>query len=131
MVTIINFKERQTEEGKVFFVLEAQGGIEMIRSKVTGNFYATAKKAFIPATFDEVTCKALIGTQMQGQIIKEECDPYEYINKESGEVIMLSHRYVYVQEAVETKSSQEPSYENFKSNQDVFSKNGKLELEHA
>lgn len=131
MVTIINFKERQTEEGKVFFVLEAQGGIEMIQSKVTGNFYATAKKAFIPATFDEVTCKALIGTQMPGQIIKEECDPYEYINKESGEVIMMSHRYVYVQETLEVKRPQEPSYENFKPNQDVFSKNGKLELEHA
>ncbi|SHL83067.1 hypothetical protein [Flavobacterium chilense] len=131
MVTIINFKERQTEEGKVFFVLEAQGGIEMIQSKVTGNFYATAKKAFIPATFDEVTCKALIGTQMQGQIIKEECDPYEYINKESGEVIMMSHRYVYTQEILEVKRPQEPSYEDFKPNQNVFSKNGKLELEHA
>jgi hypothetical protein len=131
MVTIIDFKERQTEEGKVFFVLEAQGGIEMIQSKVTGNFYATAKKAFIPATFDEVTCKALIGTQMQGQIIKEECDPYEYINKESGEVIMMSHRYVYVQETLEPKRPQEPSYEDFKANQDVFSKEGKLELEHA
>jgi len=131
MVTIINFKERQTEEGKVFFVLEAQGGIEMIQSKVTGNFYATAKKAFIPATFDEVTCKALIGTQMQGQIIKEECDPYEYINKESGEVIMMHHRYVYAQEELEVKRAQVPIHDNFKPSQDVFSKNGKLELEHA
>ncbi|QSB27682.1 hypothetical protein [Flavobacterium sp. CLA17] len=131
MVTIINFKERQTEEGKVFFVLEAQGGIEMIQSKVTGNFYATAKKAFIPATFDEVTCKALIGTQMPGQIIKEQCDPYEYINKESGEVIMMYHRYVYAQEELEVKRAQEPFHDNFKPNQDVFSKNGKLELEHA
>lgn len=130
MVTIINFKERQTEEGKVFFVLEAQGGIEMIQSKVTGNFYATAKKAFIPATFDEATCRALIGTQMQGQIIKEECDPYEYINKESGEVIMMLHRYVYAQEE-EVKRAQEPFHNNFKPNQNVFSKNGKLELEHA
>ena len=131
MVTIIDYKERQTEDGKTFFVLEAQGGIEMVQSKVTGKFYATAKKAFIPATFDEVTCKALIGTQMQGQIIKEECDPYEYVNKESGEVIMLSNRYVYAQDEPQIKRPQEPFYENFKPNQDVFSKNGKLELEHA
>ncbi|WDF63174.1 hypothetical protein [Flavobacterium sp. KACC 22763] len=130
MVTIINFKERQTEEGKIFFVLEAQGGIEMIQSKVTGNFYATAKKAFIPATFDEATCKALIGTQMQGQIIKEECDPYEYVNKESGEVIMMSHRYVYKQEEIGLNRGHEP-FGSFGSNQDVFSKNGKFELEHA
>lgn len=124
MVTIINYKERQTEDGKTFFVLEAQGGIEMIQSKVTGNFYATAKKAFIPATFDEVTCKALVGTQMQGEIIKEECDPYEYVNKESGEVILLSHRYVYLQQ-------EKSSYENFKANIDAFSNNGKHQLEHS
>ncbi len=129
MVTIINYKERQTEDGKTFFVLEAQGGIEMIQSKVTGNFYATAKKAFIPATFDEVTCKALIGTQMQGEIIKEECEPYEYVNKESGEVIMLSHRYVYTSE--DMKKPQESLYENLKANPNVFSTNGKHKLEHA
>ena len=130
MVTIINFKERQTEEGKIFFVLEAQGGIEMIQSKVTGNFYATAKKAFIPATFDEATCKALVGTQMQGEIIKEECEPYEYINKETGEVIMLSHRYVYAQEATQSRRPQESVRENLKPTVESFSKNGK-ELEHA
>lgn len=128
MVTIINFKERQTEEGKVFFVLEAQGGIEMIQSKATGNFYATAKKAFIPATFDEVTCKALIGTQMQGEIVKEQCEPYEYINKETGEVIMLSHRFVYVQEAPGVKK-QEPVYENITPSVEAFSRNGKHHFE--
>ena len=128
MVTIINYKERQTEDGKSFFVLEAQGGIEMIQSKVTGNFYATAKKAFIPATFDEVTCKALVGTQMQGEIIKEECEPYEYINKETAEIIILSHRYVYVQEHSNT---QESYNKKLNANVEVFSKNGKHELEHA
>ena len=131
MVTIINYKERNTEDGKSFFVLEAQGGIEMIQSKVTGKFYATAKKAFIPATFDEITCKALIGTQMQGQIIKEECEPYEYVNKDTAEVITLSHRYVYTPDEPQINRPQEPIYENFKPNQDVFSKNGKLELAHA
>lgn len=131
MVTIINFKERETDDGKTFFVLEAQGGIEMIQSKATGNFYATAKKAFIPTTFDENTCKALIGTQVQGEISKVECEPYEYVNKESGEVIMLSHRYVYVQKVSESKKSPETIHEDFKSNEDVFSKNGKFELEHA
>ena len=130
MVTIINYKERQTEDGKTFFVLEAQGGIEMVQSKATGNFYATAKKAFIPATFDEITCKALIGTQMQGEIAKEECEPYEYVNKESGEVLMLSHRYVYVHEAPGAKR-QEPVHENLKPSIEVFSKNGKHQLEHA
>ncbi|MFC4738974.1 hypothetical protein ACFO3U_03115 [Flavobacterium ponti] len=128
MVTIINFKERQTEEGKIFFVLEAQGGIEMIQSKATGRYYATAKKAFIPATFDEETCNALIGTQMQGEIIREECEPYEYINKETGEVLNLSHRYVYVHEAPKMNKPQEPFYENLKPSVETFSMNEKDEL---
>ena len=64
MVQIISYKERQTEDGKSFFVLELQGGLEMVRSQETNQFYATAKKAFISSTFDEATCNSLIGTSM-------------------------------------------------------------------
>lgn len=40
MVTIINFKERQKEEGTSFYVLEVQGGIEMIKKKKTFHIFA-------------------------------------------------------------------------------------------
>lgn len=53
------------------------------------------KKASITSTFDELTCQALIGTQMQGSIQKVECEPYEYTVKDTGEVIVLHHRFVY------------------------------------
>ena len=53
MVRIIYYKERQREDGTEFYVQELQGGIEMVKSKETGNFSATAKRAFIPSTFDE------------------------------------------------------------------------------
>jgi hypothetical protein len=131
MVTIINFKERQTEDGKVFFILEAQGGIEMVQSKTTGKFYATARKASIPSTFDEMTCKALIGTQMQGEIIKEECDAYDLTVKETGEIITLNHRFVYVQNVPESRKQQEPFYESLKPAIENFSKNGKSEMAFA
>ncbi|GGP03837.1 hypothetical protein GCM10010992_13760 [Cloacibacterium rupense] len=49
MVTIINYKERQKEDGTSFYVLEVQGGIEMVKSQKTVNFYATAKKAPKPS----------------------------------------------------------------------------------
>ena len=98
MVRIVNYLKRQTEEGKEFFVLEISGGIEMVKSQTSNQFYATAKKAFISSTFDEQTCKALIGTEMPGNVVKQECEPYEYVNKDSGEVMMLSYRYVYTQE---------------------------------
>ena len=70
MVRIIGFKERQSEEGNPFFVLELQGGIEMVKSQTSGNYYATAKRAFVSSTFDEQTCDALIGTELSGTIIK-------------------------------------------------------------
>jgi len=125
MVTIVNYKERQKDDGASFFVLELQGCIEMTQSKTTGMFYATAKKAIIPSTFDEVTCKGLIGTQILGSIKKQECEPYEYVVQETGEEIILSHRWVYVPEGNNTTFS--TVKDDFKPETDVFSKNGSLE----
>ncbi len=130
MVRIINYKERIKEDGESFFVLELQGGIEMVQSQQTGNFYATAKRAFIPSTFDEQTCSALIGTEMQGQIIKEECEPFEYVVKETGEEITLNHRWVYVtdQAPVTEQKVTNQVTENLQSNVEQFSENGVLEM---
>ncbi|RVU91545.1 hypothetical protein EH230_11895 [Flavobacterium columnare] len=128
MVTIINYKERNTEDGKSFFVLEVQGGIEMVQSKTTGKFYATARKAYLSSTFDELTCKALIGTQMPGAIVKEACDAYEYIDQATGEMVVLTHRYEYAPEST-LVNNQKPVFENFNPSVDVFSKNGKHNYE--
>jgi hypothetical protein len=106
MVTIINYKKRQAEDGREFFVLEVQGGIEMIQSQ-SGNFYATARKSSIPSTFDEMTCNALIGTQIAGTIEKVECEPYQYTVKDTGDVIILNHRYVFQPEGVGSVKQQE------------------------
>lgn len=98
MVRIVNYKKREAEDGKEFFVLEISGGIEMAMSQATRQFYATAKKAYIASTFDEETCKALVGSEMPGSIAKVESDPYEYTIRDTGEIITLSHRYVYLPE---------------------------------
>ncbi|MCB4807542.1 hypothetical protein LG651_04715 [Tamlana sp. 62-3] len=127
MVRIINYKERQKEDGTSFFVLELQGGIEMVISKTTGKFYATAKRAFIPSTFDEQTCSALIGTEMPGKIIKEDCEPFNYVIKETGEEIVLSHTWVYVTEEIPEVKERPGEELNVIANSDVFSKNGILE----
>jgi len=128
MVRIINYKERQREDGTEFYVLELQGGIEMVKSKETGNFYATAKRAFIPSTFNEQTCTGLIGTEMPGSIIKEDCEPFTYVITETGEEITLSHRWVYVTEdAVKPEQTAVRYEQNVIANSDVFSQNGILE----
>lgn len=105
MVRIVGYNERIADDGRTFFALQVQGGIEMIKSK-TGSFYATAKKTSIASTFDEETCKALVGTEMSGNVEKVPCPPYEYTIKDSGEVIEISHRYTYVEDEVDTKVSE-------------------------
>jgi hypothetical protein len=122
MVRIIDYKKRQAEDGREFFVLEISGGIEMIKSQTSNQFYATTKKAFISSTFDEQTCKALIGTEMQGNVVKQDCEPYEYVNKDSGEIKTLSFRYAYVQE--EVISNEDKSIQKLLAEEHTFSTNG-------
>ena len=95
MVTVSDYKKKQNAEGKEFYLLQLNGDLEMVLSKSTGNYYATAKKATITSTFKEHECKALIGKQLPGVIVKKECEPYEFNNPETGEIITLHHRYGY------------------------------------
>lgn len=122
MVRIVNYQKRQKEDGKTFFVLEIQSGIEMALSTKTGQYYATAKKANISSTFDEETCKALIGTEMPGSIIKIDSDPYEYTIRDTGEIIMLTHRYMYQPEM--NPPAKKPFENDFATKMETFSRNG-------
>ena len=127
MVRIINYKQRDKDDGTSFYVLELQGGIEMVKSKETGNFYVTAKRAFIPSTFDEDVCASLVGTQMPGGIVKEVCEPFNYTVKETGEEITLNHRWVYKSEdELKPKQTAVQYEQNVIANSDVFSSNGIL-----
>ena len=95
MVTIKAFKSNLSKDGKPFISLELVGGLEMVQSSNSGKFYCTQRRAFIPATFDEDTAKLLVGTQLQGDIIRVSCDPYQYTVKATGEVITLQHSFGY------------------------------------
>ncbi|MGZ3902658.1 MAG: hypothetical protein ACXVC6_03115 [Bacteroidia bacterium] len=77
MVTIIDYKKRTNAKNEEFISLVVQGDIEMIKSSKTGKFYATAKKASVVSTFDEQTCRSLIGKTMAGNIVKVESEPYD------------------------------------------------------
>ena len=95
MVTISGYAERESGDGKKFYALILQGGLEMVLSEETGRYYATAKQASITSTFDEATCKGLVGTKLPGKIARIQCDPYEYTIRETAEVIKLTHRWTY------------------------------------
>ena len=98
MVTIVDYKKHQREYGEAFYTLEVQGGIELVKSKETGRNYFTARSAKVSCTFNEMTCKALIGTQISGSIKKVEVEPYEYVDPQTAETMQLNHRYEYLSE---------------------------------
>ena len=90
--------KRTSSDGNEFFALILQGGLELIKSKETGNYYATAKTASITSTFTEEECGQLVGQEISGSIVKVPCEPYEYTVKETGEVVTLTHRWEYRKE---------------------------------
>jgi len=113
-VHIVEYKQRENSNGEPFFALILEGDIEMVQSQETGRHYATARRASVTSTFNEETCKRLIGKSMPGSIQKVECDSYEYTLPETGEIISLKHRYEYVPEG-----APKPSMEK-----EVFGGNG-------
>jgi hypothetical protein len=95
MVTVIGYKPVEKEDGTVFFKLQLQGGAEPVMSQSTGKYYLTARTCSIPTTFNENECKRLVGTNLQGSIIKVQTDEYDYKVPETGELISLTHRWEY------------------------------------
>ena len=98
MVTVVDYANRETKDGRKFVALILQGGLCMVQSKQTGNFYGTVKKCSIPSTFDEGTAKGLIGEKIPGSVQKTSCAPYDFVNKETGEILHLDYRWAYVPE---------------------------------
>lgn len=98
MVKVIGYKERE-KDGEKFFVLMLQGRPEIVRSLDTGKSYMTVRKTTLSCTFDEDTCKSLIGETFVGSIRRIACEPYEFVSEQTGEVIKLDFRYEYCEEA--------------------------------
>ena len=98
MLKIIDYAPRVNADGEQFFALILQDGLQLVKSKETGNYYATAKSTSITSTFDEETAKSMIGSEIPGTIQKVACEAYEYTIKDRGEVISLEHRWEYFPE---------------------------------
>jgi hypothetical protein len=96
MVTVVDYKKMQKEDGQEFYSLVLQGDIDFARSTKTGKFYATARKATLACTFDEIACKQLIGRQIPGKIEKVSTETYDYVIPGTDEVIQLSHTYQFI-----------------------------------
>ena len=98
MLTVTSYQKRVSKEGKEYLTIEVQGGLDMIQSQITGRFYATVRKSSMTATFGENVAAGLIGSQIRGQIIRAEVEPYNYTIPETGEIVVLTHRWLYAPE---------------------------------
>lgn len=122
MVTVSAYSIKQNESGESFITLTLQGDLEMVQSQKTGAYYATARKCSIVSTFNETVAASLVGSQIPGKIIRQECDAYDFIIPDTGEVIELKHRWVYVPE--EAAASRVMKSQEFKADERTFSSNG-------
>lgn len=95
MVTVTNYTVRKTKDERTFITLELTGGVELVQSQETGNFYATVRKCSIPSTFDEDVAKSIIGSKMEGEIVRVEAEAYDFVNPNTGEVMTLAYSWAY------------------------------------
>lgn len=101
MVTVKDYKTITNRDGENFYALVVTGGVQPVKSQRTGRIYFTTRTATVPTTFDEETCKKVLGTTFNGEVERVECEPYEYTIEDTGEVIELSHRWEFVDDALE------------------------------
>jgi len=95
MVTVTAALERVKKDGSSFAVLEISGGAELVLSQTTQRYYATVRRCTIPFTETMDVAKMLIGQKIEGEIVKVICEPYEFTNPRTGEVLRLQHGYSY------------------------------------
>jgi hypothetical protein len=95
MVTVSGYNIRTNKSGENFIALDLVGSLEIVQSQVTGNMYATVRRCSIPSTFDENIAKMMVGSQIEGDVVRVASAPYEYVNKRTGEILMLAYSYAY------------------------------------
>jgi len=95
MVTVTGYKIRQNKSGESFIALELMGSLEIVQSQNTGNMYATVRRCSIPSTFDESIAIMMVGSKIEGEVVRVPCDPYDYTVKRTGETISLGYTYAY------------------------------------
>ena len=95
MVTVSEVRQLKNGKDELFPVLIITGDLEIRTSKTSGKPYAAIAKMSIPCAFDEKTAHTMIGKQLKGEIQRVECEPYEYTNPDTAEVVTLTHTYQY------------------------------------
>lgn len=105
MITVSNYHVRKRKDGGTFISLTLTGGLEMVQSQSTGQWKAVVRKCQIPSNLDEAMSKIFIGTQMPGQIVRVQSEPYDIVDERTGQAITLTHSWAYMPEGATTPIS--------------------------
>ena len=96
MVTIVGIsKKTSSKTNEEFTVLNLQGSPEVLKSRISGKPYLSARKATLPCALDEEFAKLLIGTTLPGDIQEMECKPFD-LALPTGKKIKVSRTFQYV-----------------------------------
>ena len=96
MVTITGYSTREGVGGKTSLFLHVESDLIPKSSKSSGRTYFITKKAKVLAAIDEELAQQLIGHTLPGNITKQEVEPFEVTDYNTGESKMLHHRNMYV-----------------------------------
>ena len=96
MVTITGYSTREGVGGKTSLFLHVESDLIPKSSKTSGRTYFITKKAKVLAAIDEELAQQLIGHTLPGNITKQEVEPFEVTDYNTGESKMLHHRNMYV-----------------------------------
>ena len=96
MVTITGYSTREGVGGKTSLFLHVESDLIPKSSKSSGRTYFITRKAKVLAAIDEELAQQLIGHTLPGNITKQEVEPFEVTDYNTGESKMLQHRNMYV-----------------------------------
>ena len=96
MVTITGYSTREGVSGKTSLFLHVESDLIPKSSKSSGRTYFVTRKAKVLAAIDEELAQQLIGHSLPGNITKQEVEPFEVTDYNTGESKMLHHRNMYV-----------------------------------
>jgi len=96
MVTITGYSTREGVGGKTSLFLHIESDLIPKSSKTSGRTFFITRKAKVLAAIDEELAQHLIGHTLPGNITKQEVEPFEVTDYNTGESKMLHHRNMYV-----------------------------------
>lgn len=94
VVTVLSVEERVASNGTEFRAVIVKAP-PTVYTNENGNYIASPQ-AGIPSNLPKTYLDTLIGKELPGKIIREECEPYEWFNPDTWEEVTLNYKYKYV-----------------------------------